>query len=66
MTYQIDVRISARYRRDVRRQLQETGLNYTEQRRWTASTFTLRTECRDLYEILQEWFTETDRTVYSK
>lgn len=50
--YQITLTVGARYRRGVRRQLQEMGLNFTEDRGFRASRLVIHTPCKELHDLL--------------
>ena len=60
--YEVHVYVPRSKRQKVRQQIEETGLGYEESRYWRASRFTIRTSCADLYQMLQEWFTELGST----
>jgi hypothetical protein len=57
--YEITFTVGLRYRGGVRRQLRDLGLDYTEARSLLDSLITIRTDCRELYEILADEIHET-------
>lgn len=57
--YEIPLTVGLRYRTGVRRQLQEAGMEFTEERHLLDSRFVIRTACTELRRILLEEIEET-------
>jgi hypothetical protein len=56
--YEIPLTVGRRYRRGVRRTLNDLPLGYSEERGFWESHFVVRTPCKDLMDILLDLISE--------